>query len=229
MAKNIKAIKGIVKAAFKDIEQLTPTGKRKPVIAVSRGFGAQGHTISKLLAEKLGVKHYDSKLIDKILNEAKTDKNFLKLMDEQLTSNVDNWIYTLFGKGITKGEYYRLLIKTVNLISKTGGVILGRCAHLIMSHDPLVFRLRVDGSMEARTRRIASINNIDLKEAEKLIKNTDSQRIQFVKELFNRFPTNRSYYDLQICTDYMEPAQVVDTVLYVMEMRGLIEAGSIES
>ncbi|MBF0383376.1 MAG: cytidylate kinase-like family protein [Magnetococcales bacterium] len=221
MAKNITAIKGLVAATFKDVEKNSQTDERTPVIAVSRGFGAQGRVVSKLLAEKIGVKHYDSELIDKLLKEAKTDKSLLKLMDEQLTRNMDNWIYTMFGKGITKGEYYRLLIKTVNLISQTGGVILGRGSHLILSHDPNVFRLRVDGSLDACSRRVASYNNMDLDEAKKLIRKTDSERIKFIKELYNRFPTSRSYYDLMVCTDYLSPEHVVELTLRAMEMRGM--------
>ncbi len=220
---NINAISGFIKSSFVGGFEKPPNQQRKPVVAVSRGFGAQGQVVSKMLSEKLGVPHYDSQLIDKILKSAKSDKNFLELLDERVVHNMDDWIYSLFGKKINRGEYYRLLIKTVSMIGQSGGVILGRGAHLILSHDPSVFRLRVDGSLEACSRRISAKQNIDLKQAAKLVKKTDAERVHFIRELFNRFPTNRSYYDLMVCTDYLEPEQVVELALLAMEKRGHIE------
>jgi hypothetical protein len=228
MPREIKAIKGFVKSTFFDAEKerTCNVDKKCPIVTVSRGYGAQGRTVSKLLSDQLTVDHFDSKLVDNLIKEVKTNKHLMAKFDEKFSTSVDDWVYSFISGTMSKSNYYQLLIKTVTAIAETGGVILGRGAHLILSHHPNVFRLRVEGSLESCARRISIRESIDLNQAKKLVKKTDKDRIGYVKEVYKQFPSERSYYDMSVCSDHLDPHDIVDLTINAMKKRGLYVPGS---
>ncbi len=48
------------------------------IVTISREFGSGGRTIGKLLAEQLGIKYYDSQLIEKIAAESGLDSTYIQ-------------------------------------------------------------------------------------------------------------------------------------------------------
>ena len=123
--------------------------KRCPVVTISRSVGSGGGQIAELLAEQLTVPCFGYSMFDSIVKESKQDKYLLALVDEKAPGTLEDWIHALFTKGqISKSGFYMRLVKTILAIAKTGGVIIGRGAHLVLASDPTVFRIRVEGSME---------------------------------------------------------------------------------
>ncbi len=227
MPKNIKVIKGLIQSTFftAEREKACHADKRCPVVTVSRTYGAMGETISRLLADQLTVDHFDSNLIDDIIDEAKVNKHLMKKLDERFVNTIDDWVYSFLAGGFSRSEYYRLLVKAVTAISEVGGIILGRGSHLILSHNPRVFRLNVSGSLEVCARRISARHNVDLGQAKKMVLKHNKDRVKFVKEIFKKFPNERSYYDMSICTDHLEPQDVVDLTIEAMKRRGMYIPG----
>ncbi|MBF0446045.1 MAG: cytidylate kinase-like family protein [Magnetococcales bacterium] len=200
--------------------------KQCPVVTVSRSVGAGGSKIAELLSEELTVPCFGYSLIDGIVKESKQDKFLLSLVDEKAPGVLEDWIHSLFTQGgISKSGFYMRLIKTTLAIAKTGGVIVGRGAHLVLANNPRVFRLRIEGSLDCCIERVVEREKIKKKKARELIFNTERQRRKYVRELYNRFPHDRAYYDLVINTDKLTPHDAVEIVTYSMEKMGYYVPG----
>ena len=50
----------------------------KRIVTISRQFGSGGHTVGKMVAEKLGVPCYDSELVTKIAEKSGFDVSFIQ-------------------------------------------------------------------------------------------------------------------------------------------------------
>jgi hypothetical protein len=197
-----------------------------PVVTVSRAVGAGGSKIAELLAENLTVPCFGYSLIDSIVKESKQNKFLLALVDEKAPGIMEDWIHSLFTKGrVSKSGYYMRLVKTTLAIAKTGGVIVGRGAHLILASNPQVFRLRIEGSMEACVERVAERESIKKKKAKELIATTERERRKYVRELYHRFPHDRTYYDLVINTDKLTPDDAVEIIIHTMAKMGYYVPG----
>lgn len=229
MRENIALMEGLIRSTFIDPDKAKACDAihKCPVVTVSRDYGAGGSRIAELLSEMLTVNCFGYAILDKVVKEAKSNKHLMGRLDERFTRISDNWVLSLFGKGgANKDDYIKRLVKAVTAIGQTGGVIIGRGAHLILADNPKVFRVKMEGSPEACIKRVSERENISKKEAKKRIKKVEKERIQFVKELYKRFPTNRAYYDLSISTDELDPHQAVEIIVYAMLKRGLYIPGA---
>ncbi|MBF0446805.1 MAG: cytidylate kinase-like family protein [Magnetococcales bacterium] len=200
--------------------------KKCPVVTVSRSYGAEGSKIAELLAEELTVPCFGYSMLDGIIKETKQDKHLMALIDERAPSVLEDWIHSIFTKGqVSKAGFYMRLIKTTLAIAQTGGVIIGRGAHLILANDPRVFRVRIEGSMDVCVQRVAERENIKPKKAKELIIKTEQERRKYIKELYSRFPHSRAYYDLVINTDKLDIHDAVELITVTMKKMGFYVPG----
>ena len=200
--------------------------KRCPVVTLSRGVGSGGGKIAELLAEELTVPCFGYSMFDGIVKESKQDKFLLALVDEKAPGTLEDWIHSLFTKGqASKSDFYMRLIKTTLAIAKTGGVIVGRGAHLVLASNPRVFRVRIEGSMDVCVERVAKREKIKTKKSKELILKVEKERRKYVKELYNRFPHDRAYYDLVINTDKLSSHDAVELITNTMGKMGFYLPG----
>lgn len=193
------------------------------VVTVSRGFGSNGGKIAELLAERLGVTCYGHSMIDTLMQKTHTTKKLISLMDEKLPRAIDSFLYSLLVRPEhSVAGYYKNIIKTILNISRTGGVIVGRGARLILAHDPQVFRIHIEGSREVCVRRVAQREGINTETAKRKITETEKERSRFLKGLFKRYPSTRTYYDLVLNSDRIDPMHAVEIILTAMEKMGYI-------
>ncbi|MBF0420577.1 MAG: cytidylate kinase-like family protein [Magnetococcales bacterium] len=192
-----------------------------PVVTISRDVGTGGGHIAELLANELNVPCYGYSMIDGIIKQSKSDKQLMSLMDERNPSFIETWISDLILKGnLSQTEYFRRLIQTVHAIADTGGVIVGRGAHLILASNHNVFRVRIEGSLEFCAKRVSKRENVTLDEAKQIIAFRTNDRAKFLKSFYKLFPNNLRYSDLVINTDKASDKNAVDIIVYVMEKMG---------
>ncbi|MEO5353853.1 MAG: cytidylate kinase-like family protein [Magnetococcus sp. XQGC-1] len=198
-----------------------------PVVTVSRAFGANASVIAELLADSLTVPCFDYALVDRIAKELKTDKQLVRLIDEKSPKPMDKWHYSSVTKGVcSRVGYYRLVVKAILAIAEGGGVIVGRGAHLVLAHHPRVFRVRIDGSLDVRSKRVAEREKISLRAAREMAIRVDEERKRYLKEIHKIHPTQRIDYDLLINSDEIGPHTAVEIIVSVMEKMGYYVPGS---
>jgi len=118
-------------------------------------------------------------------------------------------------------EHFRNhLVNVVLGLTATGGVVVGRGAHLILAGKPML-RLRIAGSPEICARRIAEADKLPVAEALKRVNRVNHERGHFVWEHFRSRLNDPIHFDLAVNTDHIAPAQAAELALAAMAARGL--------
>lgn len=198
-------------------EDVLPRGS---VVTISRDYGSGGAEVAKRLAARLGVKAFDREILDAVTKDARVDRYLMERLDEKVRSSLDDWAFTtITGKSAFKEDYRRHLVNVIVGIAGSGGVIVGRGAHLIL--DPArAFRVRVCGSVESCAERIAQRLGIPRQEAQSEVLRVNKERNDFVRSLFGVDTTDASRFDLVVNSDRLKIEQVVELILSAMVLAG---------
>ena len=85
------------------------------------------------IADRLGVRCCDREILEGVASRAHVDVELVNTLDEHVKGIEGNWWQSLFkGERLSREQYYHHLVKVVLSISRNGGVIVGRGAHLIL-------------------------------------------------------------------------------------------------
>lgn len=173
----------------------------KPVIAISRDHGALGRMIADGLSERLDIPVYDREIIDKIAERLQTDPQTLKQLDESNARARDMWLMRLFtGQNLSQDAYREQLVNVVLSLSRTGGIILGRGANVVLATS-CALRVRVTASPDVCQARVAARYGISADEAHDQIERVNTARGRFVWDMFHRRNSDATNFDLVVNTD----------------------------
>ncbi len=222
---SLKAIQSIVGSELYTVDDprkggTVPLGP--PLVTISRQMGAHGGVTAELLSQRLGVVLYDKALLKAIVKQAKEDKHLLERLDERATSLVDDLVHAFFSKKSTnKDAFFRFMAKVILNIGPSGGVVVGRGAHLLLPAGR-VFRVRLEGSPKVCAKRVAKNRDIKKSKAAKLVEKTNRDRDHFVKEVAKRYPACENRYDLVLNSDQFTPEQMVRIIVAGMAEMGFV-------
>ena len=192
----------------------------KYVVTVSRGFGSLGKQTGQALADRLGVRCCDRTILQEVAKRANLDIALVKKLDETIEhSKAKPWKTFFSGKTYPKERYLQHLVKVVLNISKKGGVIVGRGAHLILGPER-AFRIRIVGSLDTCAARVAEREGIDPDAAKERVRSVNRQRAEYLHELYGEGINDCSDYDLVINSDRFDISQMVQLVLEAMQQAG---------
>jgi cytidylate kinase len=170
-------------------------------IAVSREAGADGSRVAAVVAERLGWTVYDRELVQQVASDLGVHAGLLDSLDEKHRS----WLLEsvqAFGAApsISADAYRRRLLETLLSLGAHGDcVIVGRGAAQVLP-AATTLRVRLIGSIEDRVKVIARRRNIPAEEAKRWIAETDQERTRFVRDHFQKDPTDVQGYDLVLNT-----------------------------
>lgn len=131
----------------------------KRVIAISRQFGAGGHSLAEVLSEKLGVPYYDQDLISEIAEKTGYSREMVENQGEQMESG--NFLMNALRSSrfeTNKQEQIWDATREVvrELAEKEPCIILGRCANYLLRNrkDVISVYLHADqGTCAGRIRK----------------------------------------------------------------------------
>jgi hypothetical protein len=186
----------------------------RPIITVSRGYGAHGEEVAHKLSELTGFQLLDREILDAIINDIGIQNKMVELFDEDTRSELESWFYGMItGSIVDKSDYLKSLTKIIGSILKYGEtVIVGRGANVIVGQDK-GFHLRVTASMKRRADTIAERLGISYDEAFKKIEDSDKRKAAYFKKSFGVDINDLTLYDLVISTDNLSVDDVVELAL----------------
>lgn len=192
----------------------------KPVVTLSRDYGSGGREVAQLLAQRLGVQVYDKELLDAVVERSGIDPHLMAQLDERTQGTLNSWLVSLLsGENMLADDYRRHLAKVVLAINNTGsgGVIIGRGAHLILAQQE-VFRVRLVASPETCAARIAHKKGVSLEEGRKLAALVNDGRGKFLHDVFGQRLNTPSAFDLIINTDRLSRYEdVAEIIIFAMQ------------
>ena len=190
------------------------------VVTVSRDYGSMGKSVAQLLADTLEVRCCDRSILQQVARRAHVDEELVSALDEHVSKINDHWWQHLLQKDTFSYEdYYHYLVKTILSISRTGGVIIGRGANLILG-EKKAFRVRINGSVEQCAKRIASRKQINREQSLQRVREVNTERAEYIHMLYNTDINDPSAYDLTLNSDRYDRVQMVDLILDAMEKAG---------
>lgn len=184
-----------------------------PIITVSRDPGSGGRPIAEKLAKKMGFTYYGQELVDEIAKSAKLRKALLSEVDEKGRSLMIDFVHTLFNPDyVSDVEYMRHLCKVILSVAYKGkAVILGRGANFVVPAASAL-RVRITASDRVRQRRAVKYEGYTAEEANKINRETEKDRREFVKQYFGENVSQPKHYDLVLNTDFYTIDQSVSVI-----------------
>lgn len=195
---------------------------RTYVVTVSRDFGSLGKKVAQLLADTLEVRCCDRYILQEVARRANVDESLVSMLDEHVSKIAGKWWQRFLQKDtFSYEEYHHYLVKTVLAISRTGGVIIGRGANIILGAEN-AFRVRITGSLETCAGRVAVREGIEITEALARTRAVNSERSEYLRLLYHADINDPSLYDLVLNSDRYDRVQMVELILDAMEKAGYI-------
>ncbi|MBQ0018311.1 MAG: cytidylate kinase-like family protein [Clostridiales bacterium] len=204
----------------------------KIIVTIGREFGSGGHDVGKKLAERLGIKFYDQKLIDEAASKTGYDAQYIKEHEETIPHAFGSLFagFDSFSSDpieAIRSEQFQVL---EDIIAEGSCVIVGRAADVVAADEPHV-NIFLFAPVEDRIKRIkanmdvykSKIRNGKLNENNipQVLKTVDKNRRRFYEFYSDNKWGDRDAYDLLINTSRTGIEGAVSIIeTYINECRG---------
>lgn len=204
----------------------------KFVITINRELGSGGRTVGEKLAERLGVSFYDKALI-----KALEEKYHLTVEEiEKLKGQKNNWWSDFkrvvsVGGALNQSVYYQVpvgskseLLTTADLFNaeteilegiaeNESCVIAGRCGFFVFRNHPNHLSILILAPLEYRIQRVMRKKGLSHEEAEKIIRQVDRMRENYVTKYTNSSRYDARNYNIVISSDERTEDEIADLIV----------------
>lgn len=147
------------------------TDKSMPlVITISREYGSGGHRIGEILAEKLGMKLYDKKLIELTARQSGFSEQMIKESEQSVESRI------VYDDPVRTSMFRAQKQVICDIAEREPCIIVGRLANFALAGKARCFNIFVYANKAYRIRRVVSEYGIPEENAEALLERTDRER-----------------------------------------------------
>lgn len=212
---------------WQEEERITPKPEagaveapHRPMICISREYGARGAAVGKIVADRMGFHLYSRDLVEEIAHEAQVRRQVIESIDEHSRSVVEEMVLTLLSdESFYHTQYLKELSTAVLTLARHGrGVIVGRGAQFILRPEHTL-RIRAVASLDVRISRIATRDGIPLSEARAKVLRSDAERNAFCDQHFSVDATDPHHYDLLLNTGTMSEEACAAVVVAAFQAR----------
>jgi len=210
------------------------------IITISRELGSGGHTVGRLLAERLGVRYSDKELIKALREQFHLTTEAIEVLKGEkrdwLTSllrkmapmpkaeNVVEWDESFvkeYQPNISSDEIFEAEKQILRGIAEEGScVIAGRSGFYVLKDFPNKIDIFITAARENRIKRVMAKQNLSEEEAEAAIDRVDQGRENYIKRYtgVSRYDTHN--YDLVINMDNLpDENAAVDLILQYLGVK----------
>ncbi len=206
----------------------------KFIVTIGREFGTGGRQIAKELADILGVKLYDRKLLDFMkerynLTQDEIDKikgkkqtwwtEFTRLYHQGMQWNESRY-YETPTEDITSQKLYddeELILRS--LAEKESCVVLGRTGFHIFRDNKNAFKVFLIADKTYRRNMVARRLNINEGSADQLINKVDEARENFTKTFSGKSRYDARNYDLVLNVSGLDSKSVAQFIAQCVEQK----------
>lgn len=187
------------------------------IVTISRQWGSGGEVIAQKVARMLGFKVYDKKIVDEIANKSQMRKTQVESLDERSKHFIEECYRALMLEShfLTSSNYFKHLSEVVLSVAQHGkAVIVGRGAHFILGKKTGL-RVRIFASKDTRVERIMKMENVNQRQAIKLIEKNDAEKAAFINMHFGENTDDLRYFDIAINTDQVSFDEAADLIVWL--------------
>lgn len=182
-------------------------------VCISRAIGAGGEEVGRAVADALGFRYLDEEIVLVAAEKEGLGPANLAKIEHRRTgfSRLEVDIVT----GGAFDEIQRSLIREAIQEMAAAGrvVIVAHAASLALAGNDRVLRVLVTASPEVRAGRLAQAEQLEEREAAKLVDRSDKERAAYIKRFYRVDRELPSHYDLIVSTDRLSPSDAGGLVL----------------
>jgi cytidylate kinase len=178
------------------------------IICVGRQLGSGGHDIARMLALDFNAKYYDQELLNLAAKESGISEKFFEQNDEK--RGIFRSLFHMHASHVGDNNMYNNDFSQENLFKFQSDAILkaadegscvfvGRCADYVLRERPNVVSVFISASKRFRIDQIMAKQHLDVPEANKYIKQRESQRASYYNYYTGKKWGSAESYDL--CVD----------------------------
>lgn len=183
---------------------------QRPMITISREYGARGGELGQQLAHLLGIDFFGQEIVHEVAKTAEVRRQVVEALDERTRSRVELWVDQLLRlRTFEVDDYIRSLSQTVVAIARhSRGVIVGRGAHLMLDKSRTL-RLRCVARLEDRIAYVRRREQVSQAEARAKVERVDRERSEFFKTYFGTDISAPASFDLVVNTSTLCDTEAV--------------------
>ena len=194
------------------------------VITIGRENGSGGRQLGSELAAALGVKCYDSELINETAKASGFAKSFVETHEEHRPGS---FLYSLVtGGGVVADEQpfpvqiFQAQSEVIRTIAaRESCVIVGRCADYVLRNKPNVLNVFIHSDMESKVRRVVEDYGVESDNVVELINKTDKRRANYYNYYTGMKWGRAENYHLALRTDCIGIDGAVETLIRFIEAK----------
>lgn len=196
------------------------------VITISRETGSGGHTIGKLLAERLGFAFYDKEIVASAakqmgINEKLILENGENMSEQDYIDMKSGFIPHYKKPEVPYTEIKEAQDRVVKSIADKGNcVIVGRGADYILRGRNDVIHVFIHADMEHRIRRVQRHEGVTGQEERirKELENKDRSRMMYYRYFTQREWGRVENYNISLDAGLFTKTQCVELIIKAVEM-----------
>jgi cytidylate kinase len=199
------------------------------VICVSHATGAGGEELGKQVADKLGYLYVDEEIVSRAAAEGGLEPRDIA-DEERRKSFASRFLDVLADSGgdaltlstpsaasmgaVSAADVRSLIRETVTQTAGRGNVVIvAHAASFALDPGSGTLRVLVTASPAVRAKRIAASDGLDAAEAERMVKDSDAGRRDYLKRFYSVDRESPTDYDLVVNTDHVSVEQGAEIVL----------------
>ncbi len=176
------------------------------IITIGRQCGSGGHTIGKIVAERLGIPFYDKEIIKTVAKRSGLAEQTVEKEGEYSTTSL---LFNVATRGISSfdvADKDNMLIRDIvnayqteyinELADKGPCVIVGRSADYILENRENCLNIFIHGDLADRSKRVVDEHGIAPAEAEKHVLERDKKRSKYYRHITDKVWGLAANYDL---------------------------------
>lgn len=197
------------------------------VITVSRELGSRGTDIAHMVAEELGYQCLDRELIAEIAREAGVEEEHVSGKEDNISGRpriVGPEMAAFFRRqryasprpreALEDQAYIELVRKVIYDRAEAGNVVvLGRGGQMVLRNWRDALHVYITAPSEVRVARVAKDQGTGTQLAERLIRDSDRRRKDYIRHFYNNADwRNPRYYHLIVDTGRIPPQTAVNII-----------------
>jgi len=204
------------------------------LITISRQYGAGGSEVAKLVAEALGWRLVDNELVEKVGARAGLSAEEIAGIEERTPSFIERLAQVLATSTpelfppptgtvpeLSEATLVRITEAVVAEAAAEGrAVLVGRAAPAVLAREREALHVKLVASRPFRIRVAATRLGLDLKDAERVMQQTDAQRERYHREHYGRDWSDPVGYHMVLNTERLGYDGTVAIIVAEVRRRG---------
>ena len=174
-----------------------------PVITISREFGAGGHSIAKVLSERLGIPYYDKDFVKETASRSAYSEEDIEREGENLSRSarlLDNFLGNSMNYSSSHDAIFRAQKELVLHLAQQDCILIGRCSNLILRESGIPsLDVFLHADVDFRTEHVRRLGLSGKEDPRKYLNKIDDMRETYFKTYTKH--NLGTYRDYDLCLD----------------------------